>query len=100
MAEEAYRKFMARPGEHGYPGGESFADVHERSSRAIENLLEMRGEKLAEVRRKIEEEVRYANITIIEGHDASQYGIGIVAARIAEMIVTDERAVIPGRMVF
>lgn len=62
---------------------------------SIENLLEMRGEKLAEVRRKIEEEVRYANITIIEGHDASQYGIGIVAARIAEMIVTDERAVIP-----
>src|SRR5207245_2718370 len=41
MDEEAYRKFMARPGEHGYPGGESFADVHERSSRAIENLLEM-----------------------------------------------------------
>jgi L-lactate dehydrogenase len=28
-------------------------------------------------------------------HNASQYGIGIVAARIAEMIVTDERAVIP-----
>jgi len=39
--------------------------------------------------------VRYANITIIEGHDASQYGIGIVSTRIAEMILRDERAVLP-----
>ena len=37
----------------------------------------------------------YANITIIEGHGASQYGIGIVSARIAEMILRDERAVNP-----
>jgi L-lactate dehydrogenase len=43
----------------------------------------------------VEKEVRYANITIIGGHDASQYGIGIVAVRIAEMICNDERAVIP-----
>ena len=42
-----------------------------------------------------EREVRYANISIIEGHDASQYGIGIVSARIAEMVLNDERAVIP-----
>jgi L-lactate dehydrogenase len=44
---------------------------------------------------QLEKDVRYANITIIEGHDASQYGIGIVSARIAEMISRDERAVIP-----
>jgi L-lactate dehydrogenase len=61
----------------------------------ITNLLNKRGEKLAELRQKVEKEVRYANITIIEGHNASQYGIGIIAARIAEMIMTDERAVIP-----
>ena len=60
----------------------------------VASLLRQRGEKLEDLRRKIEEEVRYANITIIEGHNASQYGIGIVSARIAEMIVTDERAVI------
>jgi L-lactate dehydrogenase len=47
------------------------------------------------VREKLEKDVRYANITIIEGHDASQYGIGIVSARIAEMVLRDERAVIP-----
>ena len=43
---------------------------------------------------QLESDVRYANITIIEGHDASQYGIGIVSARIAEMVLNDERAVI------
>ncbi len=61
----------------------------------IAALLDKRGEGLAELREKVEKEVRYANITIIEGHDASQYGIGIVAVRIAEMICNDERAVIP-----
>jgi hypothetical protein len=48
-----------------------------------------------ELRHTVEREVRYANITIIEGHDASQYGIGIVSARIAEMVLNDERAVVP-----
>jgi L-lactate dehydrogenase len=43
----------------------------------------------------IENEVRYANITIIEGIGASQYGIGMVCARIAEMVVRDERSVVP-----
>jgi len=59
------------------------------------SLLNTRGESLSDLRTKIENDVRYANITIIEGHDASQYGIGIVSARIAEMILNDERAVIP-----
>jgi L-lactate dehydrogenase len=58
-------------------------------------LLKTRGEQLAQVRAQLEQDVRYANITIIEGHDASQYGIGIVSARIAEMVLRDERAAIP-----
>src|SRR4051794_518783 len=58
-------------------------------------LLRARGEQIGDLRRALEREVRYANITIIEGHDASQYGIGIVSARIAEMVLNDERAVIP-----
>ena len=61
----------------------------------IAALLQKRGEMLADLREKVEKEVRYANITIIEGHSASQYGIGIVAVRIAEMVCNDERAVIP-----
>jgi L-lactate dehydrogenase len=46
-------------------------------------------------RRSIERDVRYANIAIIEGNDASQYGIGMVSARIAEIVLRDEQAVIP-----
>jgi L-lactate dehydrogenase len=49
----------------------------------------------AELQQRIEQEVRYANITIIEGIGASQYGIGMVAARLAEVVLRDERAVIP-----
>jgi len=61
----------------------------------VASLARQRGEQLADLRAKIENEVRYANITIIEGHDASQYGIGIVSARIAEMILRDERSAVP-----
>jgi malate/lactate dehydrogenase len=61
----------------------------------INRLIEERGETADMVRKEIENSVRYANITIIEGNDASQFGIGIVAARVAEMVLRDERAVIP-----
>jgi L-lactate dehydrogenase len=47
------------------------------------------------LRPSIEQEVRYANITIIEGNQASQFGIGMASARIAEIVLRDERAVIP-----
>ena len=43
----------------------------------------------------MERDVRYANIAIIEGLGASQYGVGMVAARVAETILRDERAVFP-----
>jgi L-lactate dehydrogenase len=48
-----------------------------------------------DVRQAVEQEVRYANITIIEGIGASQLGIGMVSARIAEIVSRDERAVVP-----
>jgi L-lactate dehydrogenase len=57
--------------------------------------LKKRGAAIESLRKQVEQDVRYANITIIEGHDASQYGIGIVSARIAEMVLNDEHAVIP-----
>jgi len=48
-----------------------------------------------ELRQTIEHDVRYANITIIEGNQASEFGIGMVSARIAEAVLRDERVVIP-----
>jgi len=47
------------------------------------------------IRHEVENDVRYANISIIEGTGASQLGIGVVAARIAEMIGRNEDAVVP-----
>jgi L-lactate dehydrogenase len=61
----------------------------------VSKLIAERGEALESVCKEIEADVRYANITIIEGNDASQFGIGIVSARIAEMVLRDERAVVP-----
>ncbi len=47
------------------------------------------------LRQSVEQDVRYANITIIEEIGASQLGIGMVSARIAEIVLRDEQAVIP-----
>ena len=61
-------------------------------SDALEQFGLMQGD---DIRATIENEVRYANITIIEGIGASQYGIGMVCARIAEIVLRDERTVVP-----
>jgi L-lactate dehydrogenase len=51
--------------------------------------------ELQKLQEEVEREVRYANITIIEGTGASVYGISVVSARIAEMVLRNERTVIP-----
>jgi L-lactate dehydrogenase len=61
----------------------------------VKKLIEARGEEFSDFRASLEQAVRYTNITIIEGNDASQFAIGIVSARIAEIVIRDERAVIP-----
>jgi L-lactate dehydrogenase len=61
----------------------------------VHDLLVQRGIALDEFRQEVERDVRYANITIIEGIGASQYGIGMVAGRVAEVVLRDERAVFP-----
>ena len=62
---------------------------------SVSDLFAQRGLSAEELRQRVEHDVRYANITIIEGNDASQFGIGMVSARLAEMVLRDERAVIP-----
>jgi L-lactate dehydrogenase len=59
------------------------------------DALAQRDLPIEDVRRSIEREVHYANISIIEGNDASQYGIATVSARIAEIVLRDEQAVVP-----
>ena len=61
----------------------------------LSDALQRTDRSREELQRSIEHDVRYANIAIIEGNQASQFGIGIASARIAEMVLRDERAVIP-----
>jgi L-lactate dehydrogenase len=59
-------------------------------------LAEALGDRsVDDLREQVEREVRFANITIIEGNDASQFGIGVVCACITEAILGDERVVMP-----
>jgi L-lactate dehydrogenase len=83
-------------GEHGTSQVQLWSSVSVQGTpleQALENCCPARS--LADVREQVEREVRYANISIIEGNDASQYGIGAVCARIAEAALTDERLVMP-----
>jgi L-lactate dehydrogenase len=61
----------------------------------LHGVLGQSEEEAKEFRKRIEQAVRYANITIIEGTGASQLGIGLAVARISEMILRDEQAAIP-----
>lgn len=61
----------------------------------VQDMLVRRGTAIDEFRRAVEHDVRYANISIIEGIGASQYGIGMVAGRVAEVVLRDEQAVFP-----
>ena len=61
----------------------------------IEDVCRRHDTPFEQVREAVERDVRFANITIIEGNNASQYGIGIVCARLTEAILGDERSVFP-----
>ena len=62
---------------------------------SVRDMLAQRRIAVDEFRQAVEHDVRYANIVIIEGIGASQYGIGVVAGRVAEVVLRDERAVFP-----
>lgn len=81
-------------GEHGLSSVFLWSSARVGGRPVMDSITEP-GKTADDLRREIEQEVRYANITIIEGIGASQYGIGMVSARIAEMVLRDERAVIP-----
>jgi len=81
-------------GEHGTSEVFLWSSARIGGRQVLQLMVEV-GQDHDVLRREIENEVRYANITIIEGIGASQYGIGMVSARIAEMVLHDERAVVP-----
>src|SRR5216683_495723 len=81
-------------GEHGTSEVFLWSGARVGGIRADQALASQSGD-LAGVRQAVEQDVRYANITIIEGIGASQLGIGMVSVRIAEIVLRNEQAVIP-----
>ena len=81
-------------GEHGTSEVFMWSSARIGTAPVLE-LFERSGGDRQELRRAVEQDVRYANIAIIEGNQASQFGIGIVSARIVEAVLRDERVVIP-----
>jgi len=63
--------------------------------RRVAKIVAEDGVDFTELQHVVEQAVRDANISIIEGTGASQYGIGMVNARIADAIAGDERVVFP-----
>jgi L-lactate dehydrogenase len=80
-------------GEHGTNSVFLWSSA-EIGGRLVHDMVRDRGLEFAEFRRGIEDDVRYANIEIIQGIGASQYGIGMVAARLAEIVLRDEHAIV------
>lgn len=81
-------------GEHGV------SEVPLWSSAAIAgipvlDILRNREKPVDEIQALVEEDIRYANINIIEGSGASQYGIGAISARLAEVVLRNEQALFP-----
>jgi L-lactate dehydrogenase len=83
-------------GEHGTSQVMLWSAVTVQSTPLARALVRWRPDSsLQELRAQVEREVRFANIAIIEGNDASRYGIGAVTARITEAVLRDERVVLP-----
>ncbi len=83
-------------GEHGTSQVLLWSSARVGATSVEQALAELHGESaLDRLRDEIDHDVRYANITIIEGNSASQFGIGAACARISEAVLGDERVVLP-----
>jgi len=81
-------------GEHGTSQVYLWSTARVAGTPVIPALLP-EGVQAESFRSDIENDVRYANINIIEGAGASQLGIGVVAARIVEIVARDEQVLVP-----
>ena len=59
----------------------------------VHDLLAKHLIKFDVFRKAVDQDLRFVNITIIEGIGASQHGIGLLSVRVAAVILRDERAV-------
>jgi L-lactate dehydrogenase len=81
-------------GEHGTSQVYLWSTASVAGTPLLPSLLP-KGVSAEAFRTGVEDEVRYANIDIIEGTGASQLGIGVVTARIVEIVGRGDRVVVP-----
>lgn len=81
-------------GEHGTSQVYLWSTVNVGGKLLLPDMLP-EGMSAEALRARVEDEVRYANIDIIEGTGASQLGIAVVTARIVEIIGRGEQAIVP-----
>ena len=81
-------------GEHGTSQVYLWSTARVAGTPVIPALLP-EGVRAESFRSDIENDVRYANINIIEGTGASQLGIGVVSARIVEIVARNEQVLVP-----
>lgn len=79
-------------GEHGTSAVLLWSSATVAGVPVLDILSRHGGPAADHVREDVESEIRYANINIIEGIGASQYGIGAVVGRLAEAVLHDEQA--------
>jgi L-lactate dehydrogenase len=81
-------------GEHGTSQVYLWSTASIAGARIFQSRLP-NGQTEDSFREEVEHDVRYANISIIEGTGASQLGIGVVTARIVEIVARGEQVVVP-----
>jgi L-lactate dehydrogenase len=81
-------------GEHGTSQVYLWSTANIGGTRILPTLLPQ-GLDADSFRSAVDDDVRYANINIIEGTGASQLGIGVATARIVEIAGGEEQTVIP-----
>jgi broad specificity phosphatase PhoE len=94
LDSESYWKFMSHPAEHGYPGGESFADVQRRTAPVFEELLTKHdGEAILVVAHHIVNRTYLAGLLGLTLDQAKQVtldncGISVVVREEGQTVVT------------
>ncbi len=81
-------------GEHGTSSVIHWSGISVNGVAFIE-AVKAQGFDLTETKTTIEQRVRGANLDIIQGLKASQYGVGAAVARLTEIIFNDEQITVP-----
>jgi broad specificity phosphatase PhoE len=82
---DAHRKFMERPGKHGYPDGESFADVERRAAMAMEQIFSRHpGQSILVVSHRVVNRVYLASLLGMTPNEARRVNVDNCSVSVIE----------------